>query len=120
MLPKFNEALKNSIREELGSRRTGCEALIIQYYPKDRTADVVVTAPNSQRAGEMLRRIPTPLNLGVQGVDPMAGQMCYVSFKDGNPHQAYVTSLFPTNYSAVEKRRHESAIPIVPRFLDRF
>jgi hypothetical protein len=119
-LPKFNQEIKNIVREELNSKRTGSEGIIIAYHPEDQTVDVALNKPNTHKPGEFLRRIPIPLNMGVQGVAPIEGQYCFVSFKDGNPKQAFLTALYPSDYQGVEKKYHEQVLPILPRFFNKF
>jgi hypothetical protein len=119
-LPKFNQEVRNIIREELSGRRIGCEAMVVAYHPNDRTVDLVLNKPNTQKPGEYLEHVPIPITLGVQEVEPISGQYCFVSFKDGNPRQPFVTSFYSTSYSDTEYRYHETIFGITPRFLNKF
>jgi hypothetical protein len=119
-MPKFNQEIRNIIKEEMGNKRPGCEGIIVGFHPDDRSVDVVINSPNSQKSGEFLHKVALPINLGVQGMDPITGQYCFVTFRDGNPRDAFISAMYPSDYKNVEKFYHEEVSPIIPRFPNKF
>lgn len=116
--PKFDKHIKSMILSHENSKSKGRYGLIMGYDKTTNTATVLLSAPDSDVIGDLLRQVPCPVQLGVQSVSPEPGRPCWVVFKnDRDNHNAVVSHYFNQHYNEFDYSRQTQAMSGVPNFM---
>lgn len=118
--PKFQKHLNDTISARLNTQSGGRHGIVLAYDHTTNTATVAMSAQDSDVIVDLLRNVPCPVQLGVQGVAPEAGRPCWVLFKSGKDNKnAVISHYFNHLYDQFDYGIQNNATTGIPSFLTR-
>lgn len=116
--PKFQKHLNDHYMDQERSKQKGRYGIIISYDSPTNTATVVLSSPDSDVTGDILTKVPCPVQLGIQTVAPEPGRPCWVVFKnDRDTHNAVISHYFNQFYNKYDHPRQAPADSGIPSFM---
>lgn len=115
--PKYRQHLQQSIQQansELAKPRYG---IIVGYDYKTNTASVLLSSPDSDSPGDIIRNVMCPSIRGIQGVAPSPGYPCWVAFKGDREKFPVILTYFNHNYERYDYNNQYDAINYTPKFM---
>lgn len=116
--PKFEQkVLDNIVNPALGGAEANGVGVILVYYPRTNTADIMANRMGSNLIGEIYKEVQCPTTQGVQAVGPTAGTMCRIAFRSKSQTDPYITSYFDHEYETNSYYAQNHAQNEIPSFL---
>lgn len=116
--PRFDQYIKTQLNNRARATNTPRHGIIQTYDHTSNTATVLLSSPHSDTIGNILKNVPCPVFMGVQGVAPEPGRPCWVVFEgDQDEHNAVITHYFNHNFRGFDYGRQYNAKSAVPMFM---
>lgn len=109
----INECLKSWADQTAASG----QAMILSYNRKKHTADVLVSKPHSNTAGDFYSNVPCPIEMGFHSTAPEPGRMCYVAFKGHEKSTPVITSFVAPSYALTDIEKQTSTTHDIPSYV---
>lgn len=116
-VPRYDEHLASTIRSESSKLAKPTYGILFSYDRYENTATIGVTGQGSHNITNMLRKVPCPITMGVQTVDPEPGRPVWVEFKDGNPTAPMVVAYLNHNHLRYDWPVKHYAGTGIPKYL---
>lgn len=114
---KITKIVKDLIRQEKLSTPIQRSGVILNYYPIDNTADILLSNTLSDQPQDVLSRVPCPTSIGIQQAAPEPGRGCWVVFDGIGQNKPYVISIHNPHYTFYDYERQTHAYNSIPNFL---
>lgn len=113
---KFDQHIQGQINQANHEKSTSRYGIIMSYNSDDNTATVLLSSPDSDSMGDLVRKVPCPVYMGVQNVAPEPGRPCWVIFKGERESGPIITHYFNHAYEQFDNGRHNTARMSIPNF----
>lgn len=115
--PKYKQHLQQTIQQasaELAKPRHG---IIVGYDYLNNTASVMLSSPDSETPGDIIKNVICPSTRGIQAVAPSPGYPCWVAFKGDREKFPVILSFFNHNYEHFDYKRQYDSVNYTPKFM---
>lgn len=114
--PKFDKYVNDSIVRQNNFVPKSQAGVVLSYNPSKHSATVMLTGPTGQEIGMILKHVPCPVQLGVQGVAPEPGRPCWVDFQGQDDSMPIITHYYNPRYEQFDHQRQNLSKNGIPRF----
>jgi len=115
--PKFDKKIQDQINTSIIQQAKTRPGTITSYDKRSNTATIVLEAGNSSSIGNVITKVPCPINNGIQSVSPTIGTRCLVQFRDSNEANPYIVSYYDDRNVNRNFNRDYVVTSGIPRFL---
>jgi hypothetical protein len=117
--PKFDSKIQSRIDASRMRQSKTRPGVIMKFDVTTNTADVILDDAYSGQLGNIISKVPCPMNVGIQTVAPEPGTRCLIGFRDDNENNAYVISYFEEPNLNSNYMYNYSVDSGIPKFLAR-
>ena len=115
--PKFEKHIKGRVDQYKAEESRSRYGIVMSYDDVENTATVMLSAPDSDGTGDIIRGVLCPVYPGIQMAAPEPGRPCWVVFKDRTGEKFPIIShYFNHNYRKFDYQKQSKHFTGFPRF----
>lgn len=115
--PKFDKHIKEKISQARAEESANRYGIVMSYDRMSNTATVLLSAPESDGTGDLVRGVLCPVYPGIQMAAPEPGRPCWVVFKDRKGEKfPMISHYFNHNYQKFDYAKQNRHFIGLPRF----